>query len=102
MDGLECADRALYRPASIDIDAARGTEADVINAMRATDRRDHLFVRGGWPAASCEHVAVAAAVLEHRCLGSWILVAASRPGELNGHGRLKRRYESNACFPAQR
>lgn len=75
---------------SVDYNAVHETVDDVIDAMWATDRAEGLFVRDGWPGASCEHVAVAvAAVLEDRGLGQWTFVQASRPGELNGHAWLE-------------
>ena len=74
----------------MDFDAVRGIVDDVIEAMWATDPRDRLFVRDGWPGASCENVAVSvAAVLEDRGLGRWTYVVASRPNELNGHAWLE-------------
>jgi len=75
-----------------DFQAVRQTVDDVIEAMWQTDERDHLFVRQGWPGASCENVGVAvAAVLEDRGLGQWTFVTASRPGEVNGHAWLEYR-----------
>jgi hypothetical protein len=74
----------------VDYIAVRATVEDVIDAMWATDPREHLFVRDGWPGASCENVAVAvAATLEDRGLGQWTFVQASRPEELNGHAWLE-------------
>lgn len=74
----------------MNFDAVREIVDDVIDAMWATDPRENLFVRDGWPGASCEHVAVAvAAVLEDRGLGQWTFVQASRPGEINGHAWLE-------------
>lgn len=70
--------------------AVRATIDEVIAAMWATDPRERLFVRDGWPGASCENVAIAvAATLEDRGLGQWIFVQASRPGEINGHAWLE-------------
>jgi len=70
--------------------AVRATVEEVIDAMWATDPMEHLFVRNGWPGASCENVSIAvAATLEDRGLGQWTFVQASRPGELNGHAWLE-------------
>ncbi|MDY7530013.1 MULTISPECIES: hypothetical protein [unclassified Cryobacterium] len=74
----------------MDYIAVRATVEDVIDAMWATDPKERLFVRDGWPAASCENVAVAvAAMLEERGLGQWTFVQASRPGGLSGHAWLE-------------
>lgn len=67
-----------------------GTVDDVIDALWATDPRENLIVRHGWPGGSCDNVAVAvAAVLEDRGLGRWTYVQASRPDESNGHAWLE-------------
>jgi hypothetical protein len=76
----------------VNFDDVRTTVDDVIAAMWRTHPYEHLFVRDGWPAASCESVAVAvAAVLEDRDLGQWTMVTAGRPGEANGHAWLELR-----------
>ncbi|WP_434157565.1 hypothetical protein [Clavibacter michiganensis] len=76
----------------MNFDDVRTTVDDVLAAMWRTHPYEHLFVRDGWPAASCESVAVAVAVvLEDRGLGQWTMVTAGRPGEANGHAWLELR-----------
>jgi len=74
----------------MNFDAVRSTVDDVIPAMWDTSPRGRLLVREGWPAASCENVAVAvAAILEDRGFGQWTFVVSSRPGEDNSHAWLE-------------
>ncbi|WP_146068104.1 hypothetical protein [Cryobacterium sp. M96] len=76
----------------MDLDAVNNTVGDVLDAMLATDPREHRLPRGfGWPAGACEDAsAVVAAILEDRRLGRWIFVTAGRPdGEPDGHAWLE-------------
>lgn len=76
----------------MDFDAVRATVEDVVEALWATDPMEHLIVRSGWPAASCENVSAAIAViLQDRGLGEWTYVQRSRPGEVNSHAWLELR-----------
>lgn len=77
---------------AVNYEDASATVDDVIAALWATDPREHLIVREGWPGGSCENVVVAvAAVLEQRGFGRWNFVRASRPNEQNGHAWLEMR-----------
>lgn len=76
----------------MDLEALHRSVEDVVDALWATDPREHLIVRDGWPAASCENVSAAiAVVLEERGLGRWTYVQASRPGETGSHAWLELR-----------
>lgn len=87
------------------MDAVRTTADDAIEAieaMLATDPRQHRFLRGsGWPAVSREDAsAVLAAILEDRHLSQWTFVTAGQPdGEADGHAWLEwRRKDGTVAF----